>query len=281
MKIAYIRNNFAFKKVFADEHRKVVLISFLNAVLDLEENYQIIDVTILSPFQWPIFKDGRATIIDVKAKNQQGRYYVIEIQVCDDRSYSKSVMYYNAYGDISPTERGAFYDGPEPTIFIGILEFNLTDDAEYLSRRRILGVETGERVVKEVEFNFIELPKFNLRREELKTPIEKWIFFIKEGEHQNSIPEGMEEPGLKEAFESANIWTWSKNELEGYDYAGICETHDRLRWEKAVRTAFEKGRLEGKLVIKLEIAKAMKMEGLTSATIAELTGFREEEIKGL
>ncbi len=278
MKIAYVRNNFAFKKIFADEHRKVVLISFLNAVLDLEEGHKIVDVTILSPFQWPIFKDGRATIIDVKAKNQQGRFYIIEIQVYDDRSYSNSVMYYNAYGDMSPTERGAFYDGPEPTIFIGILEFNLTDDAEYLSRRRILGIETGERVIKEMEFNFIELPKFNLKLEELKSSLEKWIFFIKEGEYQKVIPEGMEDSGLKTAFESANIWTWSKHELEEYDHAGMCETHDRLIWEKAVSTAFEKGRLEGKLQVKRERAKAMKEKGLTSSVIAGLTGLTEEEV---
>ncbi len=278
MKFADITNDIAFKIIFGDENRKVVLISFLNAVLDLEEDHKIVDVTILNPFQLPLFKDGKATIIDVKAKDQKGRYYVVEMQVSDSQGFSKRVLYYTSQGYVSQIERGEFYDRLNPTIFIGILDFNLTENSKYLSRHRILDVETGERVIKEMEFNFIELPKFNLKLEELKSPLEKWIFFINEGEHQKVIPEGMEDPGLKTAFESANIWTWSKNELEEYDHAGMCETHYRLIWEKAVSTAFEKGRLEGKLQVKRERAKAMKEKGLTSSVIAGLTGLTEEEV---
>ena len=69
MKFADVKNGIAFRKIFGNENKKEVLISFLNAILDVEEKHKIIDVTILNPYQLPKFRDGKATIIDVKARD--------------------------------------------------------------------------------------------------------------------------------------------------------------------------------------------------------------------
>lgn len=51
MNFVDIKNDVAFRKIFAKENRKEVLISFLNAVLLLQANYKIVDVNILTPYQ--------------------------------------------------------------------------------------------------------------------------------------------------------------------------------------------------------------------------------------
>jgi len=80
----------------------------------------------------------------------------------------------------------------------------------------------------------------------------------------------MDDPGLKAAYEEANIQTWSPEELEAYDYAGLRETEDRLRLEKA--------KFDAKKEEKMKIARQMKNRGIDHKTISELTGLPEDEI---
>ena len=271
MKFADVKNDIAFRKIFGNENKKEVLISFLNAVLDFEDKHKITDVTILNPYQLPKFRDGKATIIDVKAKDQSDREFIVEMQVADALGFSKRVLYYTSQGYISQIDRGEFYDKLNPTIFVGILDFEISKNTKYISRHRILDVETGERIMEDMEFNFIELPKFKIERKDLKTLVEKWVFFIKEAENLEVIPEGMDDPGLKAAFESANIQTWSPEELQAYDYAGLRETEDRLRLEKAKNDA--------KRDREIEIASVMKLSGVDKKIISEATGLTSDEIE--
>lgn len=273
MKFADVKNDIAFRKIFGNENKKEVLISFLNAILDFDTKQQITDVTILNPYQHPKFRDGKATIIDVKAKDQSGREFIVEMQVADALGFSKRVLYYTSQGYVSQINRGEFYDKLNPTIFIGILDFELSKNPKYISRHRILDVETGERIIENMEFNFIELPKFNITLNELKTLIEKWVFFIKEAETLEVIPEQIEDPGLRSAFEQANIQTWSKQELEAYDYAGLRETDDRLRLEKA--------KIDARKDEQMKIAGVMKHKGVERTLISEATGLTFDEIDAL
>jgi predicted transposase/invertase (TIGR01784 family) len=270
VKFADVKNDIAFRKIFGNQNKKEVLISFLNAILDFEEKHKITDVNILNPYQLPKFRDGKATIIDVKAKDQSGREFIVEMQVADAFGFSKRVLYYTSQGYVSQIDRGEFYDRLNPTIFVGILDFELSKNPKYISRHRILDVETGERIMEDMEFNFIELPKFKVQRKDLKTLVEQWVFFIKEAETLEVVPEGMDDPGLKAAFEQANIQTWTPEELEAYDYAGLRETEERLRLEKAKADAIKENQMK--------IAKQMKNKGMDNKTIAEFTGLTEYEI---
>ena len=266
MKFADIKNDIAFRKIFGNQNKKEILISFLNAILDFDDKHRITDVTILNPYQLPKFRDGKATIIDVKAKDEQGREFIVEMQVADALGFSKRVLYYSSQGYVSQIEREEFYDKLKPTVFVGILDFEISKNQNYISRHRILDVETGERVIEDMEFNFIELPKFTKKREDIKTLVEKWVFFIKEAENLEVMPEGIDDFGLKTAFEEANIQAWSKEEIEAYNYAGIRETGDRLRIEKAERNSI------------IKIAKQMKQKSMDRNVISEITGLSSDEV---
>ena len=119
MKFVDVKNDVAFRKVFGNENRKEVLISFLNAILLFQNNNKIVDVTILTPYQLPELKGGKVTIVDVKAKDQSGQYYIVEMQVAEVDGFDSRVLYYASKSYSAQIQRGDDYEKLRPVFFIG------------------------------------------------------------------------------------------------------------------------------------------------------------------
>ncbi|MDI6794896.1 MAG: PD-(D/E)XK nuclease family transposase, partial [bacterium] len=65
MQFLDVKTDFAFKKVFGSEQSKGILIDFLNAIIDFE-NETIIDLSIVDPYQIPLLKGMKDSYVDVK-----------------------------------------------------------------------------------------------------------------------------------------------------------------------------------------------------------------------
>ncbi|TAH03794.1 MAG: Rpn family recombination-promoting nuclease/putative transposase [Sphingobacteriales bacterium] len=284
MKFVDIKNDVAFRKIFGNENRKEVLISFLNAVLLLQENHKIVNVDILTPYQLPDLKGGKVTIVDVKAKDQNDKTYIVEtaflavredliktinnteqMQVADVDGFDKRVLYYASKSYSAQIERGDEYEKLNPTYFIGILDFEATQNPSFISRHKIIDVETNQNYIKDIEFNFIELPKFNKKESELESVIDQWVYFIKNAENLEVIPESLKDKGLKFAYEDADKHNWTKAELEAYDYVLMREQDDRGRLTK----------------VQKDIARKLIKRGRQNSEIAEDTGLTIEQIEKL
>lgn len=281
MKFADVKNDVAFRKIFGNENRKDALISFLNAILEFEEGNKIVSVTILNPYQLPKLRGGKVTIVDIKATDQAQRQYIVEMQVAEKDGFDKRVLYYTGKSYTDQIKRGDFYRKLNPVIFIGILDFVQTENPHYISRSQVRDIETNERVIKDIEFNFIELPKFNKTQAELQTLAEKWIYFIKNAEGLKIIPENTQDEGLKNAYEEANQRTWTDIELHNYDYVYMREEDARAELDAAERKGMKKGMEKGEKKGKSAIAKEMKKQGFDKSLIANLTGLSETEIEKL
>lgn len=285
MKFVDIKNDIAFRKIFGNENRKEVLISFLNAVLLLEDNRKIVDVDILTPYQLPALKGGKVTIVDIKAKDQSDKNYIVEMQVAEVDGFDKRVLYYASKSYSSQIDRGDLYEQLNPTFFIGILDFEISKNPNYISRNKILDVETGENLISDIEFNFIELPKFNKQETELTTIIDQWVYFIKNAENLNIIPESVKDAGLKYAYEDADKHNWTKAELDAYDYVLMREQDDRGRitfaTRKAVKEAVENAVIETQLKEKEAIALNFLNLGLSLEDTAKGTGLLVEQVEKL
>jgi predicted transposase/invertase (TIGR01784 family) len=135
--------------------------------------------------------------------------------------------------------------------------------------------------VHDIEFNFIELPKFNKTLKETQNLIEKWVYFIKNAENLDVIPDDIEDEGLKTAYQEANKHVWTAEELEAYDYASMREEDERARLDGAEKKGKIEGKVEGKIEGKIEIAKKMLKLGTSVEMIAEITELSIEQIKAL
>lgn len=118
MKFVDVTNDVAFRKIFGNENRKEVLISFLNATLLLEEQQKIVDVHILTPYQLPAIKGGKVTIVDVKAKDQNNNSYIVEMQIAEVDGFDKRVLYYASKSYSSQIDRGDLYQKLSPTFLL-------------------------------------------------------------------------------------------------------------------------------------------------------------------
>ena len=273
MKFVDIKNDVAFRKIFGNENRKEVLISFLNAVLLLQENHRIVTVDILTPYQLPDIKGGKVTIVDVKAKDQNDKTYIVEMQVAEVEGFDKRVLYYASKSYSAQIERGDQYQKLNPTYFIGILDFEVTRNSNYISRHKIIDIETNESYIKDIEFNFIELPKFKKSVNELESIIDQWVYFIKNAESLEVIPENLNDQGLKFAYEDADKHNWTKAELEAYDYVLMREQDDRGRLSFAIKKEKEQN--------KIEFAKKLIQDNQSTSKIVEYTGLTAEQVEKL
>ena len=240
MKFVDIKNDIAFRKIFGNEKKKEILISFLNAVLHLEGNKRIKSISIANPFQLPILPNMKTSIIDVKATDFSGNTFIIEMQVADIIGMDKRLLYYTSKEYSQQIVSGEKYTELNPVIFIGIFDFPFTEGEAYFSHHAICNVETKERVIKDMDFYFIELPKFKKLVKDLNNITDKWIYFIKEAENLDVIPNNVDDEGLKEAYADANQNTWSQAELDAYNYAAMREQDDRGRITKAELKAEQK-----------------------------------------
>ena len=127
MKFVDITNDIAFRKIFGNDSKKKSLISFLNAVIDLPKNEQIIDVEITNPYQLGKLSGGKSIPInfgiDVKAKDEKGNIFIVEMQVAEFDFFHKRILYYTSQSYVSQIDKGVQYDKLRPVYFIGILEF--------------------------------------------------------------------------------------------------------------------------------------------------------------
>lgn len=277
MKFVDIKNDIAFRKIFGNENRKEVLISFLNAILLLENNNKIVNVEILTPYQLPAIKGGKVTIVDIKAKDQNQKTYIVEMQVAEVEGFDKRVLYYASKSYSAQIERGDQYEKLNPTFFIGILDFEVTKNPSYINRHKIIDIETNENFISDIEFNFIELPKFNKTAKELTTIVDQWVFFIKNAENLEVIPDNINDEGLKFAYQDADKHNWTKEELEAYDYVLMREQDDRGRISFATKKAAEIA-TNNTLV---HVAKNLLSLGLPLSDIALSTGLTIEQIQEL
>jgi predicted transposase/invertase (TIGR01784 family) len=281
MKFVDVTNDIAFRKIFGNENKKKSLVSFLNAVINLPKDEQIVDVEITNPYQLGKLSGGKSTIVDVKAKDKKGNTFIVEMQVAEFDFFHKRILYYTSQSYVSQIDKGIEYLKLKPVYFIGILEFDIGQNPSYFTRHKVLDIETKEQVIQDVEFNFIELPKFNKTIDQLETSIDQWTYFIKNAENLTVIPDNVKDEGLKEAYTEADKQNWTKQELEDYERASIKERDEIGRMEFAVRKAVTKAVKEAERKSKLEVAKLLRQKGVSIDIIIATTGLTKEEIERL
>ena len=278
MQFVDIKNDIAFRKIFGNENKKVILISFLNAVLHLEGDKRIKVITLENPFQLPILPNFKASIIDVKAKDFSGNTFIVEMQVADVIGMDKRLLYYTSKEYSQQLVSGEKYTELNPVIFIGIFDFDFTEGTDYYSHHAICNVKTQERVIKDMDFYFIELPKFNKDVKILDNIMDKWIYFIKEAPNLDVIPDNVTDEGLKEAYTDANRHLWTIAELNAYIYAGMRDQDGRGSILKAEQKAEARGEARGEANAKKEAVLGLDKIGLEKEKIAEALNISIERV---
>ena len=310
MRFADPKNDLAFKKIFGNSKHKNILISFLNSVLDFKDNKVIVEVQLANPYQVPKIPELKETILDIQATNKDGEKFIVEMQRKDLGNFTKRSLYYTSKAYVEQLPRGNDYTSLKKVYFIGIVNFEIFSNENFISGHLIINQETKEQELDDFEFTFIELPKFNKELYQLKSILDRWIYFIKNAQDLTLVPKEYEnKEEFLEAFEVAKQTSWNKDELKLYDYMALKEFDEinalRTAEKKGLQKGLEKGLAkgleqglqqgiekgieqgvdqgvdQGKQEEKIQIAQKSISQGLDNKTISMITGLRDDEIQNL
>ncbi|NJM59472.1 MAG: Rpn family recombination-promoting nuclease/putative transposase [Oscillatoriales cyanobacterium RU_3_3] len=243
--------DFAFKKIFGSNESREILISFLNAMLYAGEPV-IEDLEIIAPYLSAQIFGSKDTYLDVKAKINDGRIVIIEMQVLNVPAFGKRVLYNAAKTYALQLNRGDRYYRLRQVIALNITDFEMfPNQSEVISR---FAFKETQRLFNypdsEIELVFIELPKFNKELSELITLTDKWIYFIKNTSNLESVPETMGTvPEIERAFQIANDANLNQKELDELqqqefwiqDQQGAID----LGIQQGIQQGIEQGRQQG------------------------------------
>lgn len=268
----------AFKRVFG-QHADL-LKSFLNAVLPLPDDGLIESLEYLTPEQVPelpgLFKNS---IVDVKCQDTRGRIFIVEMQMLWSTSFEQRIVFSASNAYVKQLRSGQDYTSLKPVYALALSNqvFDFETD-NYHHHYKIVSLQDSRRVLKGLEFVFIELPKFKPRSQTDRRMQVKWLRFLSEvGRNDQAVQDLAEDPEIRSAMDLVEVGAYTPDELEAY------HIHmDKLRIEATViKDAKAEGKAQGKAEGIQEVARKLKAQGLSLAVIAQATGLDEAEIDQL
>ena len=281
MKFLDIRTDFAFKKVFGSEDSKVRLISFLNAIIQFENNAKIQDLQIVDPYNIPQLKGMKDTFVDVKAILDNGLKVIIEMQVLNHPGFEKRVLYNAAKNYSTQLLEGEQYHLLNPIIALTIVDFIMFEDSDkVISNFKLTEKEKFINYSDDLEMIFIELPKFTKKLEELADIKDQWIYFIKNAASLAFIPENMSSP-VNSAFEVSNTAGLTPEELEIQRKKREFIYIQKTSLELAQQQGEAIGQARGEAREKIKMAKAMLLQGISLDIVAVVSGLSQDVLSQL
>lgn len=274
MKFLDPTSDYAFKKIFGNEQRKNLTISFLNSLLELPEGKRIVDLTFPATANLPEMQDKKQSFVDINCIDAQGRNYIIEMQISYQKSFLPRAQYYASFVLSRQLNVGIDYERLRPVIFIAILDHEQFEGKDYLHHHMIMNTKTGEIGLEHLQFHFVELPKFHKVESQLTNPIDQWIYFIKHAEDLDTVPHALQESEeIVEAFHVVEKALWTNSELEQY----IINMDARGREQRIEQGAIERGIEKGKELTALNLLQL----DVPHELVAQGTGLTLEQVKNL
>ena len=189
--------DFAFRKIFGKPGNEICLISLLNAVLRFP--HPVVSVEYLNPFGIKDFETDKLICVDVKATDQLGRVFIVEIQIVVQSSFAKRAVFYACEAYTDQLRVGQGYSDLKATYSICLLMRNLWDDDQLHHQFRLVDRESGRVLDDSIEIHTVELAKYNGALSDVRSAsvLEQWAYWIK-----NSSEHTVEElqellPGLE------------------------------------------------------------------------------------
>lgn len=272
-----------FKKVFG-EH-KDLLISFLNALLPLQQGKEIVSIEYMPPELVPINPDKKDTIVDVRCKDTEGRQFLVEMQMYWTDMFKRRTLYNTCKAYARPLKKGEDYNEVKPIYTLSLINdvaFPELPD-EFYHEFVPMNKMHADDIIEDFEMIFVELPKFKPSSWQDKKMAVLWLRFLTEiDENTKEVPHELAVDAIvSKALELVEESGYSDAELLAID-----KYWDQISRERTAMNAAErKGRAEGEIIgIQkgiIKTAKNLKSMGLSIEQISQATGLNEEEINSL
>lgn len=261
-----------FKALLGAEENRALLMHFLNAFLAIDLVQPIVWVEILNPYNEREYLNDKLSVVDVKAKDSQGRLYQIEIQLAVYRHLSQRIVYNWADLYSQQLKTGEEYAKIQPTYALWLLGENLIPDDPCYVHHYKLRNEQGQTFVEHGGIWLLELNKF--QTSSIETEQERWLKFFIEGEQLDDtrLPDWMNTQEMKQAMNTLS--TFSEKEKQYFQYQA---RQEYLRQQRSIE--LERNELESERnALKAELDE-LESERNEAVLKVEAAIQREEEAR--
>jgi predicted transposase/invertase (TIGR01784 family) len=153
-----------FKKIFGEN--KELLISFLNSLLPLEDEQEIVTIEYLSPEQVPSTALGKNSIVDVKCIDNSGRMFLVEMQSEWSNIFRKRLLVNGSKAVIKQLDKKFQEDKTrkfqelKPVYVLAIVNGNFSKGKEWYHHLKIMDSKNPDVVIDGLDYVLLELPNF-------------------------------------------------------------------------------------------------------------------------
>jgi predicted transposase/invertase (TIGR01784 family) len=222
--------------VFGSEHHTQILVDLLTAVLQPPPGEQVESVTVLNPLVEPLRLDDKLSVLDLRACDQTGRQFDVEMQMANHSGLKERFLAYWARLYSGQLRRGEGYEDLKPVVSICFLdwrEFPETDEAHL--RFELRERKTNLRLSDRLAMHVFQLPNFAKGVDAVSCPLDRWLCFLNNAEawSQENLPEAMRTTEVEEAM--SILHTISQDEIEWQRYLSREKARlDALNREKSM-----------------------------------------------
>ena len=273
------KTDVVFKKVFGTHPN--LTISLLNAVLKFDGRDRIESIEYEPSEILPIMGDKRNSAVDVRCKDGNGDYFIVEMQMYWTSDFLRRVMYNCAKVYATLYSKGEEHYKIKRVFSVNILNDVYQEDTEEnYHRYNMSEVGAPGHVIKGIEIVCVELPKYKPENYAQRKMLQLWQEFLtsinaKTGE-ENISDSMLENAEVKEALDLClNLTEEERGYYDGF-WGMEFLRNDR---DKTVREiSLAEGRAEGVKQQAIETARNAKSMGLPIETIVKLTNLTPDEI---
>ena len=211
-------SDIVFKYIFGTEESAEILKAFINAVLS-DAGYPVIsEVQVTNPFNAKTYLDDKVSVIDTRAKDQEGNIYNVEVQVRSQADFQERSLYYWAKAYAEQLPEGHEYRMLHKVVSISIVDFRMFADSipfhsTFMLRENLM----SECVLsQDCVLHYLETPKL---KEEPATEVEKWLYLL--------LHAGKEDKQMKVLIDQDEYF---RKALDRYQYF-VSDEQARLAYE--------------------------------------------------
>ena len=284
-----------FRKVFG-EHKNLVK-SLLNALLPLPNEKSIEDLEYLDASQIPDNPAKKYSIVDVKCKDNSGRYFIVEMQMYWNSAFFMRTLYNTTKVYSSQLQKADSFNELKNVYALSIVNDNAFPKFknEYIQEYYIINKKHPTDDIREdIALVFVELPKYKPVEKSEKLLKDLWMQFLTEiNESTTEIDEDLlNNSDTAEALGIMERSAYSEADLAAYEKQKLDEITERSVRNNLLEKGREKGKEEGReegreeerakaYQEKLSMARQMKSDGMPIDVIVKYSGLSKDEIEKL
>ena len=168
----------------------------------------------------------------------------------------RRTLYYWSQLYLGKLQAGMDYKKLKPSITVNVLAFSVLPQTDPHAMYSIYNIETGERLNRDMELHFLEIPKFSHDRKPFceMTKMERWLaYFSNKLSKQQKEELAMSEAAIKDAYDATKVFLMNPTERHAYinrqmaimDYNTNVADAREEGLKEGLRKGIEKGREDG------------------------------------